>query len=124
MMIDFFWDEYVPYKAEELDYLKSNAANKNVIEEHIALLERRYRRFSNIYKAGTMLIKLVPVLALMLFLIMPTYYKIIFISALSVLVIYEVVKGRFFPRRYFESILSNILVLKSINKFSDDNGRF
>ncbi len=119
-MIDFLLAEYLPYTKDELEYLKRNISNPEIIEEHISLLEHRNKRFIRFYRINTWIIKFVPVLALVLFLLYPRDYQMIFISALMVIVLFEFFKSIFFPHDYFEKINSNIVILKSILKLNKE----
>lgn len=120
-MIDFLLNEYYPKNKDEIQYIKDNITNKETIEAHIKYLSDKYKRFSKIYKANRIIIKFIPILALILFLVMPTFYVEIFVAAFAIIVLYELSITIFFPRKYYDKISRNILILKSIINYNDSN---
>lgn len=119
-MIEFLLGQYRFYSDEEESYLVGHLKDKAAIKAHIELLERRYRRFKRVYTVNTTIIKVVPIIVLAVYLIVPTYALSAFVCGLVTIVLSESFKSIFCPLRYFDSIARNILILKSIEKFDGD----
>ncbi|MDE6483409.1 MAG: hypothetical protein K2L01_06610 [Rikenellaceae bacterium] len=119
-MIEFLLGQYKFYSKEEENHLAGHLKDKEAVKAHIALLERRYRRFKRVYAINTTIIKVVPIMVLAVYLIAPTYALGAFVGGLAAIVLSESFKSIFCPLRYFDSIGRNILILKSIEKFDGD----
>lgn len=118
-MKDFLLGEYSFLSKEEEKFLKEHINDKKAIEEHVAVLERRYNLFKTVYAINTTLIKVVPILILILYLVTPSYLKVALIAGVGLIVVSECVRSFLFSGKKYEAISRNILILKGMGKLHE-----
>lgn len=119
-MIEFFLSRYYSYKWDDVTHISNNITDNEYLLSHIEYLEKRYKRFLTVYRVRSFIIKFIPILALLLYMIYPLYFLAIAIATILIIVTSESITGYFFPRAYFDKIHSNITIIKSIIKFNNN----
>lgn len=113
-MIETLLSRYHSYGDDQLAVVREHLNDKVFLDDHIQYLERRYIHFSRALRIRGVILKFVPVLSLLFYMLYPKDYVLIFLVTLVLILLSEIISTYCYPRSYFEKIHGNITILKSI----------